>query len=77
MISTLVLFLLVVLLVATQPFYPYSRGWGYLPADIVALLLVVFVVLIALDYVTLWYPWAPVDVAPAPEGSPIIEPPAD
>jgi hypothetical protein len=77
MIWTLVLFLLIVLLIATLPLYPYSRNWGYLAASIVALLLVVFVVLIGLDYITIWYPWAPIDVEPVPEGSPIIEPPAD
>jgi hypothetical protein len=59
------------------PFYPYSRSWGYLPASIVLLVLIVFVVLIGLDYIELWYPWAPVDSEPIPEGSPVIEPPAE
>ena len=77
MIWTLILFLLIVLLIATLPLYPYSRGWGYLPAGTLALLLVILLVLVGLDYIELWYPWAPVDVEPVPEGSPIIEPPAD
>lgn len=52
-------------------------GWGYVPAGMLALLLVAFLALIGLDYIALWYPWAPVDIEPFPEGSPIIEPPAD
>jgi uncharacterized integral membrane protein len=59
------------------PIYPYSRRWGYLSAGVIALLLIVVLALIGLDYITLWYPWAPVDIEPVPEGSPIIELPAD
>jgi Protein of unknown function (DUF3309) len=62
MIWTLVLFLLTLLLIATLPIYPYSRRWGYLPAGVIALLLIVVLALIGLDYITLWYPWAPVDI---------------
>jgi hypothetical protein len=50
------------------PIYPYSRRWGYLPAGVIALLLIVVLALIGLDYITLWYPWAPVDIEPVPEG---------
>ena len=76
MIWTLLLVLLIVLLAATLPVYPYSRGWGYYPTSVLAVLLIVFFVLVWVGYATLWYPWAPVDIEPAREGSPIIEPPA-
>ena len=77
MLGTSILIVLIVLLIATLPLYPYSRKWGYLPASILGLLLIVYVVLIGLDYITIWYPWAPIDVEPVPEGSPVIEAPAD
>lgn len=76
MIWTLILVLLIVLLVATLPVYPYSRSWGYYPTSVLAVLLIVFFVLVWVGYATLWYPWAPVDIEPAREGSPIIETPA-
>ena len=34
MIWTLILVLLIVLLVATLPVYPYSRSWGYYPTSV-------------------------------------------
>jgi hypothetical protein len=44
-VSLLVLILLVLLIAACLPSWPYSRGWGYYPAGGLGLLLVVLVVL--------------------------------
>jgi hypothetical protein len=46
MISTLVLVLLILLLVGALPAWPYSRGWGYYPSGISAVVLVLVVVLL-------------------------------
>lgn len=43
--TTLILIVLVVLLVAGFPSWPYSRGWGWGPSGIVGVLLVVLLVL--------------------------------
>ena len=40
MITLLVLFL-VLLLIGALPVFPYSRGWGYIPAGLVAVILAV------------------------------------
>jgi hypothetical protein len=45
MSSTLLLIILVVLVLAVLPSWPYSRGWGYYPSGILGLILVVIVVL--------------------------------
>jgi hypothetical protein len=42
----IVVAVLVVLLLATLPTWPYSRRWGYLPISIIALVLVLVVALI-------------------------------
>lgn len=39
---------LFLILIAALPSWKYSRGWGYLPAGIVALLLVAVIALLAL-----------------------------
>jgi hypothetical protein len=44
-VSLLVLILLILLIAACLPSWPYSRGWGYYPAGGLGLLLVVLVVL--------------------------------
>jgi hypothetical protein len=46
MIGTIVLVLLILLLVGALPSWPYSRGWGYYPSGISAVLLIVVVVLL-------------------------------
>jgi hypothetical protein len=46
--STVALILLVVLLVALLPAWPYSVGFGYWPSGFVTLLVVVLLVLILL-----------------------------
>jgi hypothetical protein len=45
MSSTLLLIILVVLVLAVLPSWPYSRGWGYYPSGILGLILIVIVVL--------------------------------
>jgi len=39
MFWSFLLLLLVILLIASIPSYPYSRGWGYTPAGLLGLLL--------------------------------------
>lgn len=42
---TLLLIILLLLLVGTLPAFPYSRGWGYYPSGILAVILVVALVI--------------------------------
>lgn len=44
--STLGLLILIIVLVAVLPAWPYSRGWGYRPTGIVGVLLIVLLVLL-------------------------------
>ncbi len=45
--NTLVLILLIVLLIALLPTWPYSRGWGYFPSGIgLVILIIVLLVLL-------------------------------
>ncbi|WP_082651511.1 DUF3309 family protein [Legionella rubrilucens] len=44
--SILGLIILILLLAAVLPMWPYSAGWGYRPTGIVGLLLVVFIVVL-------------------------------
>ncbi len=46
MLSTILLVLLVLLLLAAVPVWPHSRRWGYGPGGIVGLLLIILLVLI-------------------------------
>jgi hypothetical protein len=57
-----ILLLLLIALVASAPFYPYNRGWGTRPATILAILMVVWLLVIFLGFVSFALPWA---VAPA------------
>ncbi|MCU1273418.1 MAG: hypothetical protein JWO48_849 [Bryobacterales bacterium] len=47
----LILLLLVVLLLATAPAWPYSRGWGYYPTGTLGTILLIVLVLMLLGYV--------------------------
>lgn len=49
----LLLILLVILILAAVPAWPYSRGWGYYPSTGIGTILVILVVLILLGYVHL------------------------
>jgi hypothetical protein len=42
----LLLILLVILLAASVPAWPYSRGWGYYPSGGLGLVLLIFVLLL-------------------------------
>lgn len=43
--STLGLILLIVILLAVLPTWPYSSGWGYYPSGLVGLILIIVIVL--------------------------------
>jgi hypothetical protein len=43
--STLLIVLLVLLLLAAVPAWPHSRGWGYGPSGLLTLLLIILIVL--------------------------------
>lgn len=45
--ATLLLVVLVIILIASLPAWPHSRGWGYYPSGGVGILVVVLVVLLA------------------------------
>jgi hypothetical protein len=49
--SLLFLLLLVILLIAVIPAWPYSRGWGYYPSGGLGLVLVIVIILVLLGYV--------------------------
>lgn len=48
--STILIILLVLLLLAAIPVWPYSRGWGYAPGGLVGLLLIIVIVLALMGY---------------------------
>lgn len=43
--STVLIVLLVIILLAAIPAWPYSRGWGYAPTGIIGLILLILVIL--------------------------------
>jgi hypothetical protein len=43
--SLLLLIVLIVVLLAILPSWPYSRGWGYYPSGLVGLIVVIILVL--------------------------------
>jgi len=47
----LLLILLVVLILAVMPAWPYSSGWGYYPSGGLGTILVIVVVLMLLGYI--------------------------
>ncbi|KTD16056.1 DUF3309 domain-containing protein [Legionella jordanis] len=44
--SLIVLLILILLLAALAPAWPYSSGWGYRPSGIVGVLLIIFILLL-------------------------------
>jgi len=48
--STLLLIVLVVLLLAALPSWPYSRGWGYYPSGGLGLVLIILLILVLMGY---------------------------
>ena len=51
MTSTALLVLLIVLLLAAVPAWPYSRSWGYYPSGGLGLVLLIVVVLLLLGII--------------------------
>lgn len=45
MLTWIILIVLVLLILAAIPAWPYSAGWGYSPVGILALILIIFLVL--------------------------------
>ena len=43
--SLLLLIVLIVVLLAVLPSWPYSRGWGYYPSGILGLIVVIILIL--------------------------------
>lgn len=57
--GSIVLLLLILVLLALIPVWPYSRRFSYWPGGVVAALLVAWLGLIWLGYVVPWTPWDP------------------
>lgn len=57
MLGAVVIVLLLVLLIATLPSWPYSRTWGFAPSGAAALLLFVALVLAFSGYLAVRLPW--------------------
>lgn len=57
------LLLLVVFLIAALPTYPYSRSWGFGPAGIIVLLLLIWFLAVWLGWLLFALPWAAAPVA--------------
>ena len=55
--GTLLLVIVILLLLGSAPAYPYSRNWGYRPAGLVTLLLLVLLILLFTN--TLHWGWGP------------------
>jgi len=47
----LMLLLLLVIVLAVMPAWPYSRGWGYYPSGGLGTILIILVVLMLLGYI--------------------------
>ena len=47
----LLLIILVILLLAVMPAWPYSRGWGYYPSGGLGTILVILIVLMLLGFI--------------------------
>lgn len=48
--NLLVLLLIVLVLIAVIPAWPYSRGWGYYPSGGLGLVLLVVIIMVLLGY---------------------------
>ena len=46
----IVLIILVVLLLALLPRWPYSRSWGYVPSGTITLIVIIVLILVLLGY---------------------------
>lgn len=59
MLGSLLIVILLVVLIATIPAWPYSRNWGYVPTGAIAVLLVVILILVFSGYLAVTNPFAP------------------
>ena len=50
MARTLILILLILVLLAVLPTWPYSSGWGYYPSGTLGLILLIVIILVLLGY---------------------------
>ena len=50
MSRTLILILLILVLLAVLPTWPYSSGWGYYPSGTLGLILLIVIILVLLGY---------------------------
>jgi Protein of unknown function (DUF3309) len=50
MARTLILILLILVLLAVLPTWPYSSGWGYYPSGTLGLILLIIIILVLLGY---------------------------
>jgi hypothetical protein len=48
---TILLIILIVILIAALPTWPYSGGWGYYPSGILGIILVIVLVLVLMGRV--------------------------
>ena len=44
--QTLLIIILILVLIAALPSWPYSRGWGYAPSGVLGLVLIILVILV-------------------------------
>lgn len=47
-VTTVLVIVLVLLLIGALPIYPYSRGWGYFPSGILAVIVAVMALMLLL-----------------------------
>jgi hypothetical protein len=50
-LGTILLIVLVILLLAAVPAWPYSRSWGYVPSGGLGLVLLVILILVLMGYI--------------------------
>lgn len=51
MLWTILVILLIVLLLASLPTWPYSRSWGYAPSGVLTTVVIILLILLLLGYV--------------------------
>ena len=64
-LGTLLLIVLILLLLASVPTWPYSRGWGYRPSGILGALLLILLIMMLLGMLPMVQPEMPVVTVPA------------
>jgi hypothetical protein len=46
----MLLLIVFIILIGVLPTWPYSKGWGYYPGGLIALVLIILIILILLGY---------------------------